>query len=274
LVELLLLVALGCAVGVYGTIVGLGGGFVLVPLLLILYPGYSPETVTSISLAVVCANAVSGSVAYAFQHRIDYWMGLLFAACSIPGVILGAYVVQFVPGRLFSLLFAGILVAAAGLLIRSQRPTVREPLRGGGVAVRTLTTADGLTFRYGFRIWQGVTFSAAIGFVSTLFGIGGGVVQLPVMITLFRIPVMIAVATALFVLTFMAGGGTAIHAAAGTLAGEPLQQAAALALGAVVGAQGGAWLSRRIPVQWIVWLLMLALVALAVRLAVQGVFGY
>ena len=65
------LVLLGIAVGTYGTMIGAGGGFVLVPLLLILYPGKPPEAITSISLAVVFLNAASGTVAYVRQRRID-----------------------------------------------------------------------------------------------------------------------------------------------------------------------------------------------------------
>jgi Sulfite exporter TauE/SafE len=62
--ELIGLVALGFAVGTYGTIIGLGGGFILVPALLLLYPDYDPEQFTAISLAVVFANTTSGSISY------------------------------------------------------------------------------------------------------------------------------------------------------------------------------------------------------------------
>ncbi|HSP54778.1 MAG TPA: sulfite exporter TauE/SafE family protein, partial [Dehalococcoidia bacterium] len=103
--ELLGFVALGLVVGAYGTVIGAGGGFVLVPVLLFLYPGYGPERITAISLAVVCANASSGSVAYARQRRIDYLTGAIFVLASVPGVISGAIVVHYVPKRVFSVLF-------------------------------------------------------------------------------------------------------------------------------------------------------------------------
>ena len=67
----LLLVLLGFAVGAFGTLVGAGGGFILAPVLLILYPHDSAQTLSSISIAVVFFNALSGSVAYARQRRID-----------------------------------------------------------------------------------------------------------------------------------------------------------------------------------------------------------
>ena len=78
----LLLIPLGFAVGAYGTLVGAGGGFVLVPALLLIYPDQPPSSVTSISLAVVFVNASSGSAAYARLKRIDYFTGLMFAAAS------------------------------------------------------------------------------------------------------------------------------------------------------------------------------------------------
>ena len=82
------LIPLGFMVGAYGTLIGAGGGFVLVPFLLILYPHETAETITAISLAVVFFNALSGSIAYARMRRIEYRSGLIFSAATIPGAIL------------------------------------------------------------------------------------------------------------------------------------------------------------------------------------------
>lgn len=84
------LISLGFIVGTYGTLIGAGGGFVLMPILLILYPRESADRLTAISLAVVFFNALSGSGAYARMKRIDYKSGLMFAAATIPGAIIGA----------------------------------------------------------------------------------------------------------------------------------------------------------------------------------------
>jgi hypothetical protein len=79
--QLLWLVPLGFFTGGYGTLIGAGGGFILVPALLFIYPGEAPETITSISLAVVFFNALSGTLAYArsgshrFQSGIDFRAG-------------------------------------------------------------------------------------------------------------------------------------------------------------------------------------------------------
>src|SRR5271157_778881 len=84
------LIGLGLAVGLYGTLIGAGGGFILMPLLLLLHPNASPEQLTAISLAVVFFNALAGSESYAIMRRIDYKSGLMFAAATIPGAIIGA----------------------------------------------------------------------------------------------------------------------------------------------------------------------------------------
>jgi uncharacterized membrane protein YfcA len=274
LLELVLLALLGCAVGAYGTVIGAGGGFVLVPLLLFIFPSYGPEKVTAISLAVVWANASSGSIAYARQRRIDYVTGVLFALSSIPGVVAGALVVHLVPERAFSIMFGLLLLAIViVLLLRPQATTIREPLVERGLLVRTIVTGEGVTYRYAYRIWQAVALSLAVGFASSLFGIGGGVIHVPAMIMLFRIPVPYAVATSHFILACMALGGTIVHLANGTLSGRALRQAVALGVGAVVGAQAGAALSHRLSGQVVLRLLAFALVALAARLLVKGVLN-
>jgi uncharacterized membrane protein YfcA len=273
--ELLGLAALGLAVGCYGTIIGAGGGFVLVPVLLLLYPSYGPENVTAVSLAVVCANASSGSVAYARRHRIDYLTGLLFAASSVPGVIAGAITVRFVPERVFSVLFGVMLLAMAVVSVRGRRTqAVREPRRGWGVIVRTVTDQEGRRYRYGYAVWQGVALSAGVGFVSSLFGIGGGVMHVPSMIILLHMPVEFAVATSHFVLAFMSGGASAIHLADGSLRGQQLLRAAALGAGAIPGAQVGAMISQRLRGRNVLPLLAIAIVVLGVRLLLKGVAGY
>lgn len=103
MMQLIWLIPLGLAVGAFGTLIGAGGGFILVPILLLMYPDKSPETITSISLAVVFFNALSGSIAYSKMKRIDYKSGLIFATATIPGSVLGALTVSHIPRHLFNL---------------------------------------------------------------------------------------------------------------------------------------------------------------------------
>jgi uncharacterized protein len=130
----ILLVLIGFGVGAFGTVVGAGGGFILTPILLLLYPDESAQTLTAISLTAVFFNAASGSAAYARQRRIDYRSGTIFALATIPGAIGGALLVDVVSrqvqlgahislrlhGRIIHRLLAVALVAlSARLLIRA-----------------------------------------------------------------------------------------------------------------------------------------------------------
>src|SRR5262245_56529754 len=131
------LLLIGFAVGAYGTLIGAGGGFILVPVLLFLYPEEPPARITAISLAVVFFNALSGSFAYARARRIDYRTGLTFAAVTIPGAIVGAIVNGFLPRGLFDVVFGLVLVGLALLVIF-------RPVPGGG---RVDTPAPGMVTR-------------------------------------------------------------------------------------------------------------------------------
>src|ERR1700722_13692773 len=108
------LVALGFGVGALGTLVGAGGGFILTPVLLVVYPHDSPQTITAISIAVVFFNASSGSIAYAGQHRIDYRSGTVFAVATLPGAVAGALLVDHVPRATFDVVMAVLLLGIAG----------------------------------------------------------------------------------------------------------------------------------------------------------------
>jgi len=265
---LVLLALLGVAVGAFGTLVGAGGGFILTPVLLVLYPTASATTITSISLVVVFFNALSGSIAYARQRRIDYRSGVAFAVATIPGSVAGVLVVGIAPRRLFDALTGALLAAVAVLLIRGRRASEhpRASMRGSR---RMLTDREGKTYGYTVNVRSGVLFSVAVGFVSSFLGIGGGILHVPIMVTALGFPVHIATATSHFVLANMAAVGSITHIATGAFShGVGVRRALALSVGVVGGAQLGAWFSQRIRGPVIQRMLAVALVALALRLLI------
>ncbi len=272
----LLLVALGFAVGAYGTMIGAGGGFVLVPALLILFPDDSQKTITAISLVVILATAVSGATAYARRKLIDYRTGLTFALATIPASFGGAYAVRYLPRSWFDMAFGVLLIAlAAGVTLGISRGAsgIREPLRGGrAIITRTVDRGDGAVSRYSYDVRPGLGLSAASGFIATMFGVGGGIIQVPMMATVLRIPFDISVATSQFMLIFMAATGTAVHAANGELMQTELVRAALLAVGAIAGAQTGAHASRRLSNETITRLLAVGLIAIGGRLVLAPLF--
>jgi uncharacterized protein len=142
-----LLIVLGLAVGLFGTLVGAGGGFILTPILLLVYPEDSPSTITAISLVVVFFNALSGSAAYARQRRIDYRAGVAFAVATFPGAVAGALLVAVASRRLFDALMAALLAGMAAWLIAGTRQRAGRASRPAGQP-RELTDRDGTVYHY------------------------------------------------------------------------------------------------------------------------------
>lgn len=269
--EAALLVLLGLGVGVFGAVVGAGGGFLLVPILLVAYPDRDPATVTAISLAVVFANATSGAIAYASQRRIDYRSGLWWALAAVPGALGGALLVGIIPREVFVLLFAAALAGVGThLIIRRQVRGLREPITGRGAVSRRVRDRSGQNFIYTFRLWHGLTIAGAMGFVSGLLGAGGGVLQVPLMTVILRFPVHIATATSQFAYALIALEATVVHLVTGGLRLEgDLAEAGLIAAGAVVGAQAGARLALRVQGSVILRILSAVLLLVAAWLVVD-----
>lgn len=254
--EFIRLAPLGVLVGAYGTLVGAGGGSVLVPILLIILPQETPATVTAISLAVVFFNAYSGTIAYMRMGRIDYRSGVIFALSGLPGAVLGALLVHEMPRSLFDPIFGVLLLAMGGLLVANP---LGSP--GGDKRVPSAPASDR-------RMLLGSVGSAYIAVLSSLLGIGGGIIHVPFLIRALRIPPHTATATSHFVLTFMALTATVTHVAMGEFE-RGLAQTMYLAVGVMTGAPLGAALSDRLHGSLIVRLLALALCLVGLRLLVR-----
>lgn len=263
----LLLVGLGCGAGALGTLIGAGGGFVLVPLLLLLYPHESALTISSISLAVVVFNATSGTWAYARMGRVDYRSGLVFAAATVPGAIAGALTVDHLPRLAFNVIFGLLMILLAAYLLsrRKERTHLRRSPRAH-LTVRTVVEKSGATYTFAYNRRWGVGLSVVVGYVSSLLGIGGGIIHVPALVRLLNFPVHIATATSQFILAVMAFAGTAAHIATGSFSPESAYKVLALGMGAVLGAQGGAQLSRRIRGVWLLRGLAVALALVGIRI--------
>ena len=264
---LLELVALGLIVGAYGTLIGAGGGFVLVPLLLIIYPHDSPAQITAISIGVVFVNASSGSLSYYRLRRADYRTGLWLAAATLPGAVLGSIVVGAIPRGTFELIMGVALLGVGGYLV--VRPQARIPLmlNAAFVVDRTITDSSGHSYSYRLNLGLAMFLSVGVGFLSSMLGIGGGILHVPLLTTFFGFPEHVATATSHFTLMFMSGAAAATHAIEGDYMAT-LRTTIALALGALAGAPIGAALSERIEGRWIVRLLAVALGVVGLRLLV------
>ena len=222
----------------------------MVPVLRIAF-GLSPALAAGTSLILVMANSASATVAYIRQKRVDVRLGLIVAAAGLPGSILGALLVARIPGALFDLLFAAFLVALAVDLLANRR-------RAGGAAA----SAAGRTM----PAWRSLTTGFSVGLVSSLFGIGGGVVLMPVLLYFSALPVHAVSATSQFVIFLTAPAGLATHALGHNV---QISYALPLALGGLLGGPVGAALSTRLRSATLVRLIALALIGTAIALALR-----
>jgi len=241
------LLVIGFTVGAIGTLIGAGGGFLLVPVLLLLNPHFPADTVAGISLAVVFFNAASGTLAYARMRRIDYKAGTIFAISALPGAVLGAYATSHIPRRVFDGIFGLLLITAAVYLVATADHKTEESHSGS------------------YNLWLGIVISAGVGFLSSLLGIGGGIIHVPALTHALNFPVHTATATSHFVLSITALVATLIHLKNGALTGQ-LRTIAWLSIGALAGAQAGAKLSNRIGGPWILRSLAIGLGLAAIRI--------
>lgn len=256
--------AFGILVGAYGTLVGAGGGFLVVPALLLIMkvpPGIAAGT----SLAVVLFNAGSGTWAYARRRLVDWRTALLFAAATVPGALLGPALVPLIPERIFQGGFGALLLAVAGFLMLRPLPASRGgTASAGGVYLirRRITDVDGNTQDLAFNPVWGVALSFLVGFLSSVLGIGGGVIHVPFLVYALGFPPHLAVATSHATLAISAAVGVAGHARLGHVLWS---HALPMGLGAVAGAQIGARLSRRLKAPLVVRALAPAIALVGLR---------
>lgn len=236
--------------GTFGTLVGIGGGIVLVPVFLLILH-YPPEDAVGTALTVVFFNALSGTAAYIRQKKVYYEAAIRFSLATLPGAVLGSYLSHFFTHRGFSISFGILLILIAIFLY--TRP------HG---AAELACEAD----PSGYNRFTGTWISTLVGFFSSVFGIGGGIVHVPAMICLLGFPVHMATATSHFILTFSALFGVISHFLLGNVLVTP---ALIIGGGAVIGAQIGAYLSPKVKSQAISLLLCAALLLVGLRMILK-----
>lgn len=246
---LLSYVILGFAVGAFGTLVGIGGGVILVPIFLLLMH-WTPQHAIGTSLTVVFLNALSGSAAYVKQKKVYYDAAIRFSLAALPGAIAGSYLAEYFTGYSFHIAFGILLILMA--LLMYFRPVAKNEHN---------VEFDKDTFTYNRTF--GVILSAFVGFLSSVLGIGGGVIHVPAMIFLLFFPTHIATATSHFILAISSFFGVVSHLILGNVL---LKEALLIGGGAVAGAQFGAYLSIKAKSKLILSLLSLALLGLGFRL--------
>lgn len=260
------LFCLGLFVGGLGTMIGAGGGFILMPILMYLYPEMPVGVITSISLSIVFMNATSGSIAYAKMGRIDYKSGLVFGLATLPGAIVGVYLTNQVNRSIFDIIMGFILVMIAiFLFLRPQEGGYSRNHSSKALTHRNITDKSNIQYQYAFNERLGVYLSFVIGVISSFLGIGGGIIHVPALISLLNFPTHLATATSHFVLALMAFTGTTVHLINGSLQ-QGFDIALMIGAGVIIGAQIGAVFSNKVKGQFIIRALAIALTLVGLRL--------
>lgn len=250
MITILTLFILGIAVGTFGTLVGIGGGIILVPIFLLIMH-YTPQHAIGTSLVVVFLNALSGTYAYIKQKKVYYDAGVRFALATVPGAFAGSYLASYFTSKTFSMTFGILLVIFALLMFyRTVGKKIEEK------------PFDKETFQYNRPL--GIFFSFFVGFLSSILGIGGGIIHVPMLVYILQFPAHVATATSHFVLAISSFVGVISHLAIGNVLMVP---ALSIGIGASLGAQLGARLSLKVKSRMILILLAVAMAALGLRLA-------
>lgn len=266
-----ILILLGIGIGALGTLIGAGGGFILVPVLILLYPTMKPEVLTAVSLAIVMVNALVGTIAYYQKRRIDFKAGIIFAVATIPGSIIGVFVTTMIPRGQFDVLFGILLILLAFFLFfkSGKRKGKSKELRTikPGYTFQRKKDKNGVIYEYAYSIKTGIIISLFIGFFSPLFGIGGGIIHVPAMTEILYFPVHIATATSQFVLGVMAMISVCVHYFQGSYDNpEVVRLMILLGIGVVPGSLLGARLSTLIKGGVIIKVLAISLAIIGLRI--------
>lgn len=264
-----LLPILGAAVAALGAMVGLGGGFILVPILIFLFPEASVATLTTISLTVVFLNAASATIGNVRARRIDVRTAVLLVAGAVPAAIAGSATAQVVSRESFESMFGVLLILGAVYVLWRSAKVRAEDESIGHEPNREIRERRGSIYRFYVNTLLAVVVSPVAGFVSSFFGIGGGVIHVPALTFILKVPLKVASATALLVLVFTSATGILTLFFSGAIH-EGWRRAALLGFGALFGSQLGVYLSGRVNPKTILLVLSIALVIVGVRQLVAG----
>jgi uncharacterized membrane protein YfcA len=248
-IEQLLFILLGLTVGTVSSIAGVGGGFILVPVLMFIYPNMNHTLITSISHSVILLNSISSTITYSKQKRIDLKTGLILASTTVPAAILGSFYKNEIPQNSFKIALGAILIIISIFtLIKPEKSTLSKKVtHANSFTVKNIKFTDifGNNFKYSYNWLLGGATSFVYGGISGLLGIGGGIFQVPSMVHLLNVPVHIATATSRFLVIFLATSTTFTNYLNGYL-GQVIFQSIFISIGAIIGAQLGAFISNKL----------------------------
>ena len=247
MVEELLLIVFGFLVGMVAAFMGIGGGVLFVPILVLIF-GFDMRRAIGTSLLAILITAASSTIAYLRERKINFRLGLLLEAASVPGAVLGAYFAAKAPVIILKTLFIVLLVGMSIKIVRGNNiPEVDD--FNASLEKRGLAQALALSF--------------LAGFLSASLGIGGGVLKVPILVTTLKIPIHQAIGTSVFMILITVATGLSQHLYYGHV---DVLHGTLLGIGAMFGAQLGVRASLKTKPRKLRVLFSVLLLAIAIRM--------
>jgi len=278
--NVLVFLAMGGAVGFLSGLFGVGGGFLMTPLLI--FSGIPPAVAVGTESAQITASSVSGALAQWRRRNIDFMMGSVLLAGGILGSVAGVALVGSLR-RLgifdffVSICYVTFLGVIGALMLIESANTMRKARRGTPTSARRPGQhfwVHGLPLKVRFQ--RSKLYISAIppfviglfvGLLAAIMGVGGGFIMIPAMIYLLRVPTNVVVGTSLFQIVFLTAATTALHASQNQTVDVAL--AVLLMAGGVVGAQFGAVAGERLKAEQLRFLLAALVLMVGLRFAWQ-----
>ena len=279
-VNIVTLIGMGGLVGFMSGMFGVGGGFLMTPLLIFI--GIPPAVAVATEANQIVASSVSGGLAYWRRRAVDVPMGLILMAGGIAGSYAGVQLFKLLRqigqvDLLISMSYVVFLTIIGGLMLRESLQAISASRRGQPIRARRPGQHSwilGLPLRMRFRqskLYIGVIPPILIGFfvgmMSAIMGVGGGFIMVPAMIYLLRMPTNVVIGTSLFQIIFVTASVTILHAVENQTVDILL--ALLLMIGGVIGAQFGAIAGQRLRGEQLRALLAIIVLGVGIKLLVD-----
>ena len=248
---LLQFIVLGIGVGAFGTLIGAGGGLVFVPIFLYTFTDWSPAMMVGTSLTIVMFNAMSASTAFIKQKKILYSAAIWFTLATIPGSYLGAVASEGFDVSMLKFWFGLFLLCMSTFI--GYKNWTKGQRKEESLQLHELTYSKTI----------GCLISVVVGFISSVFGIGGGLIHVAALVYLLGFPTHVATATSQFILFLSTIMGVTTHYFLGHI---QWNIAIACGIGAVIGAQLGAAIAKRLKATSILMVFSVGVGILALQL--------
>jgi hypothetical protein len=256
----------GVAAGAFGSLLGLGGGILIVPLLTL---GFGLPLSQAVGVSLVCVIMTSSAAAgvYLERHVANLRLGMTLELFTAGGALVAASVAFLLDERLLSIAFAGLLAYVAIVMARAPRddPGPETPAPPDDESAGPLDRLSGEGYRVR-NLGRGIVGSTGAGVASGLFGVGGGVIKVPLMNLVMGVPFRVATATSNLMIGITAASGAAIYLVRGEI--DPYV-AGPTAIGVFVGATVGARTASRVPLRYLRLLFVVVLGYTAIQMLLR-----